>query len=107
MTRVLQAERPFELRQGSEVAIAYDVPPDAWYFQVDPGNSMPFAVLLETALQPCGWLTAWEAAGIKDGRDLFFRNLGGEATLHEEVWPDAGTLTRVHARRRSPSPPGC
>ncbi|MCA9570269.1 MAG: polyketide synthase dehydratase domain-containing protein, partial [Myxococcales bacterium] len=93
MTRVLQAENPFEVAQGESVTIAYDVPPTAWYFDLSPGSSMPFAILLETALQPCGWLTAWQAAGIKDGRDLYFRNLGGEAVQHVEVWPDTGTLT--------------
>ncbi|MCB9673939.1 MAG: polyketide synthase dehydratase domain-containing protein [Alphaproteobacteria bacterium] len=93
MTRVIEAEHPFEVRQGESVAIEYDVPPNAWYFEPTPGTSMPFAILLETALQPCGWLTAWQAAGIKDGRDLFFRNLGGKATQHVEIWPDAGTLT--------------
>lgn len=92
MTRVVQADRPFELRKDAVVAIEYDVPPEAWYFRTTPGTSMPFAILLETALQPCGWLTAWQAAGIKDGRDLFFRNLGGTATQYMEIWPDSGTL---------------
>ncbi|MEZ4318541.1 MAG: beta-ketoacyl synthase N-terminal-like domain-containing protein [Myxococcota bacterium] len=93
MTRVMHAERPFEVLKDEVVVIDYDIPPNAWYFEPTPGTSMPFAILLETALQPCGWLTAWQAAGIKDGRDLYFRNLGGKATQYVEVWPDTGTLT--------------
>lgn len=92
MTRVLEANNAFEVKQGESVTIAYDVPPEAWYWNFSEGHSMPFAILLETALQPCGWLTAWQAAGIKDGRNLYFRNLGGKATQHMEVWPDTGTL---------------
>ncbi len=71
------------------VSIAYEVPEDDWYFQAD-GASIPFAYLLEIALQPCGWLTAWQGAGLD--AELRFRNLGGELTLHHEVAPGAGTL---------------
>jgi hypothetical protein len=54
---------------------------------------MPFAVLLETALQPCGWLAAYVGSALTSEIDLSFRNLGGEAQRQELVRPDAGTLT--------------
>jgi 3-hydroxymyristoyl/3-hydroxydecanoyl-(acyl carrier protein) dehydratase len=57
---------------------------------------MPFAVLLEVALQPCGWLAAYLGSALTSPVDLSFRNLGGEAELLRPVGPDAGTLaTRV------------
>lgn len=54
---------------------------------------MPFAVLLEAALQPCGWLAAYAGSALLSDTDLHFRNLDGTATQLAEVFPDAGTLT--------------
>jgi hypothetical protein len=31
-------------------------PAQAWYFEQNGAPAMPFAVLMEVALQPCGWL---------------------------------------------------
>ena len=71
----------------------YDVPHDAWYFRANRQASMPFAVILEIALQPCGWLAAYLGSALRSDEDLSFRNLGGTATLYEEIFPTAGTLT--------------
>ena len=71
----------------------YDVPPDAWYFSEDNQPYMPFAVLLEVALQPCGWLAAYLGSALTSDTDLSFRNLGGKATQFIDVTPDIGTLT--------------
>ena len=46
------------------VEAEYDVPPDAWYFAADRQARMPFAVLLEVALQPCGWLAAYVGSAL-------------------------------------------
>lgn len=95
MSRVVDVQGPpGEIAAGRSVVIDYDVPPDAWYLQADPatGGSMPYAVLLETALQPCGWLTAWQRMAIEGGRDLYFRNLGGEGQHLAEVTGATGTL---------------
>jgi 3-hydroxymyristoyl/3-hydroxydecanoyl-(acyl carrier protein) dehydratase len=57
---------------------------------------MPFAVLLEAALQPCGWLAAYLGSALTSPIDLKFRNLGGTATQRREVTPQSGTLvTRI------------
>ena len=52
---------------------------DAWYFAADRQPAMPFAVLLEVALQPCGWLAAYMGSALTSPDDLHFRNLGGQA----------------------------
>src|SRR5262249_9481214 len=57
------------------------------------GERMPFSVLLEVALQPCGWLAAYCGSALTSATDLRFRNLGGKATQHRPVTPDIGTLT--------------
>ncbi len=84
---------PWRLQPGGWIEAQYDVPPDAWYFAANRQQSMPFAVLLEVALQPCGWLAAYLGSALRSDQDLSFRNLGGSAELHQEVFPDAGTLT--------------
>ncbi len=94
VTRVTHiAAEPFELKAGGWAEMQYDVPPDGWYFASNRTRSMPFAVLLEAALQPCGWLAAYAGSALHSNEDLSFRNLGGTATQYEDVLPDAGTLT--------------
>ena len=94
MDRVTRAEpRPFVLEPGGWITAEYDVPPDAWYFAANRQPVMPFAVLLEAALQPCGFLAAYAGSALMSQEDVRFRNLDGTATLHREVTPDMGTLT--------------
>ena len=71
----------------------YDIPHDAWYFKADRSSSMPFCVLLEVALQPCGWLAAYLGSALKSENDLKFRNLGGKGVLHRMVFPEEKKLT--------------
>ena len=83
---------PWVMKAGGTATAEYDVPPDAWYFAAERAPVMPFAVLLEVALQPCGWLAAYVGSALASDTDLSFRNLGGKATLFDPVGPDAGTL---------------
>ncbi|WP_424887273.1 beta-ketoacyl synthase N-terminal-like domain-containing protein [Streptomyces sp. XH2] len=82
---------------GSTVVAEYDVPQDVWYFEQNGTPVMPYAVLMEVALQPCGWLAVRTAdPAIATGPRLVFRNLDGTATLHRLVRPGVRTLrTRV------------
>ena len=87
---------------GMEVDVEYDIPADAWYFDENGCRAMPFAVLLEAALQPCGWLASYLGCALTTDTELCFRNLDGVGTLHVDVLPDAGTLlTRVKSTRIS------
>jgi len=81
------------LQAGGEIVAEYDVPTDAWYFDADRQPHVPFAVLLETALQPCGWLAAYLGSALTSEQDLSFRNLGGQASQYQPVTPAAGTIT--------------
>ncbi|WP_422924393.1 beta-ketoacyl synthase N-terminal-like domain-containing protein [Singulisphaera sp. PoT] len=87
----IQAE-PWKLAAGGEIEARYDVPADAWYFAAEQDRHMPFAVLLEAALQPCGWLAAYLGSALTSDADLKFRNLGGSAVALEPVTPETGTL---------------
>jgi 3-hydroxymyristoyl/3-hydroxydecanoyl-(acyl carrier protein) dehydratase len=84
---------PWKMVPGGVIEAEYDVPQDAWYFRQDRQPAMPFAVLLETVLQPCGWMAAFMGSALTSPIDLHFRNLGGAAGPVLPVRPDAGTLT--------------
>ena len=78
---------------GAAATAEYDVPADGWYFESNRQPDMPYAVLLEIALQPCGWLAAYCGSALTSSTDLRFRNLGGRAVQRLPVRPDSGTLT--------------
>ncbi|MDT8287272.1 MAG: hypothetical protein RQ748_09200, partial [Elusimicrobiales bacterium] len=106
LDRIVKIEgcRQWELKAGGYIEAEYDVPPGEWYFESGAQKSMPFAVLLEVALQPCGWLAAYLGSALTSPSDLSFRNLGGTATQYAEVMPDAGILvTRVKITKVSQS----
>ena len=84
---------PFRLAEGATCVAEYDVPADAWYFQSGRQPEMPFSVLLEAGLQPCGWLAAYLGSALTSDVDLKFRNLDGSAVQHRSVTPASGTLT--------------
>ncbi len=74
----------------------FRVDPKAWWVGASGHGRIPFAVLLEIALQPCGWISAWSGAALTLEEDLAYRNLGGTATLLGD--PIAGPgLIEVHA----------
>ncbi|MBN2492777.1 MAG: type I polyketide synthase, partial [Planctomycetes bacterium] len=106
LQRIRRVERAaaWRLAPGAVAVAEYDVPPDAWYFAADRQPRMPYAIVLETALQACGWLAAYLGSALVSDRDLRFRNLGGEAVQHRAVAPEAGRLTTtVHLERVSRS----
>jgi acyl transferase domain-containing protein len=85
--------RAWELKPGGRIEAQYDVPPDAWYFSSQRQPQMPFCVLMEVALQPCGWFAAYLGSALRSEHDLAFRNLGGSGRQWRDVTPESGTLT--------------
>ncbi len=81
------------LKPDGWIEAEYEVPPDGWYFKANRIPAMPFCILLEIALQPCGWLAAYLGSALKSKTNLKFRNLGGTAVLHHQVLPDSKILT--------------
>ena len=104
ITRIARIDGPIGVMQaGARVVAEYDVPDDAWYFR-DHGGTMPFAVLLEAALQPCGWLASYVGSALTSDGELGFRNLDGEGVVLAELTPGCGTLlTEVTLTRVSAS----
>ena len=84
------------MRAGTVVWLEYDIPATAWYFEQNSAPAMPFCVLLEAALQPCGWLASFVGSALTSSEDLSFRNLDGTGTVLAALEPGCGTLrTRV------------
>jgi 3-oxoacyl-(acyl-carrier-protein) synthase/3-hydroxymyristoyl/3-hydroxydecanoyl-(acyl carrier protein) dehydratase/1-acyl-sn-glycerol-3-phosphate acyltransferase len=83
------------VKPGAIIEIEYDVPEDYWYFDENGCRTMPYAVFLEAALQPCGWLASFVGSALTTETDLCFRNLDGTSTLTAEVFPTSGTLRTV------------
>ena len=79
---------PWVLKPGGWIEAEYKVPSNAWYFKADKSISMPFCILLEIALQPCGWLAAYVGSALRSKKDLKFRNLGGNAIQYNDIIPD-------------------
>jgi 3-hydroxymyristoyl/3-hydroxydecanoyl-(acyl carrier protein) dehydratase len=87
---------------GSAAVAEYDINADAWYFDATRQESVPHTVLLEAALQACGWLAAYMGSALHSEDDLKFRILGGRASKHRSVMRQTGTLsTRVKATKIS------
>jgi 3-hydroxymyristoyl/3-hydroxydecanoyl-(acyl carrier protein) dehydratase len=94
---------PFVMQAGASVTAHFDVRPDHWYFESNRQREMPFSILLEVALQPCGWLAAYVGSALTSEDNLRFRNLGGDAiqlarlTAAEDVITTRVELTSVSA----------
>ncbi len=87
---------PWVLKPDGWVEAEYNTSPNDWYFHADRSGYMPYAICLEIALQPCGWLAAYMGSALLSDQDLRFRNLGGRGTLSQNL--PAGhhrLLTRV------------
>jgi acyl transferase domain-containing protein/3-hydroxymyristoyl/3-hydroxydecanoyl-(acyl carrier protein) dehydratase/1-acyl-sn-glycerol-3-phosphate acyltransferase len=93
MSRVTFLDAPLGgMKQGSTIEVEYDLPTAQWYFDQNGHPSMPFCVLMEAALQPCGWLASYVGSARTSETDLLFRNLDGTGIFSEEILPVGGTL---------------
>jgi acyl transferase domain-containing protein/3-hydroxymyristoyl/3-hydroxydecanoyl-(acyl carrier protein) dehydratase len=93
ISRVMRIDGPMGgMKSGSSVEVEYDLPAEQWYFEQNGSQTMPCSVLMEAALQPCGWLAMYVGSALTSEGDLLFRNLDGASTLYEELLPAGGTL---------------
>jgi acyl transferase domain-containing protein len=93
VTRIVAVDGPpAGLRPGTTATAEYDVPAQAWYFEQNGLPTMPFAVLMEVVLQPCGWLATYAGSVLKSEADVRFRNLDGTGTVLREVPPGTRVL---------------
>ncbi len=68
-----------DFTKPSTIYAEYDVPEDAWYYDQNSTYTMPYSILMEIALQPCGLLGAYLGSTLQFAdKNLFFRNLDGD-----------------------------
>ena len=85
ISRILKidGERHF-FKKPSTCYAEYDVPVDAWYYEQNSAVTMPYSVLMEIALQPCGLLGAYLGSTLKfPDKNLYFRNLDGTGEMFD------------------------
>ncbi|MCK5542103.1 MAG: SDR family NAD(P)-dependent oxidoreductase [Desulfobacterales bacterium] len=93
MDRVIKIDHiQWEMNSGGWIEAEFDVPADGWYFNANHSDTIPFCILLEIALQPCGWLAAWAGSALQSNDRLFFRNLGGKAQILKNIHRKIGTI---------------
>jgi 3-hydroxymyristoyl/3-hydroxydecanoyl-(acyl carrier protein) dehydratase len=93
MTRITAVTGPYQgMAVESTVDAEYDVPDAAWYFADNDSPTMPLAVLMEIALQPCGWLGCYVGSPVQMDTELLFRNLDGDVRVFREVRPGTKTV---------------
>ncbi|MBP6825342.1 MAG: hypothetical protein KA165_02180 [Saprospiraceae bacterium] len=95
ISRVREIEGQRHVFHNKPVITAeYDVPADAWYYTQNAAPDMPYSVLMEVALQPCGFLGAYLGSTLAASeKDLFFRNLDGDGELLRRVDLRGKTVT--------------
>jgi 3-hydroxymyristoyl/3-hydroxydecanoyl-(acyl carrier protein) dehydratase len=98
VSRIVSAQPPpGVLAPDGWIEAEVDLAAEDWYFRADRCGSLPVSILMEIALQPCGWLAAYAGSSLRSEQDLKFRNLGGTARLHRNI-PAADTCLTVRAR---------
>ncbi len=80
------------MKTNETIEVDYDIPADAWYFDKNGNRTMPFCVLMEVALQPCGWLAVFEGGPAASDKPLYFRNMDGTGAITDEILPHSGTI---------------
>jgi 3-hydroxymyristoyl/3-hydroxydecanoyl-(acyl carrier protein) dehydratase len=94
MDRVIDAQpKAWVLKPDGWITAEVDIHSNAWFFLAHRIPVLPMCVLNEIALQPCGWLAAYLGSALKSKKDLRFRNLGGQAKIHQHLTPGHYTLT--------------
>ncbi|MEM1244251.1 MAG: 3-hydroxyacyl-[acyl-carrier-protein] dehydratase FabA, partial [Pseudomonadota bacterium] len=96
ISRIISVDSPMgEMQSGGTVIAEFDVDPNAWYFQQNLAKLMPYAVFMEAALQPCGWLASYMGCALAIDEELMFRNLDGKAVMTAAVLPTSGSIRNV------------
>ncbi len=99
MSRITEISgQPGRLSAPAGITVELDIPIDAWYLRENSFANLPYSVLMEIALQPCGFLSAYLGSSLQfPPVDLYFRNLDGHANVLGKVTGGGETLT-THAR---------
>lgn len=103
MSRVIAIQgeaRNFNL--PASVDVEYDIPQDAWYLCEGVSEAIPYSLLMEIALQPCGFLSAYlDTYALVPYETFYFRNLDGHAQIVDHPRPGFDLRGKTVATRAS------
>ncbi|MGC9521521.1 MAG: PfaB family protein [Anaerolineae bacterium] len=100
MDRIVEIDgQPGDFAEPAMLRSEVDVSHASWFYQGSWYRGLPpYAVLMEMALQPCGFLSAYLRSSLLDPeRDLYFRNLDGHGRVLADIDLRGRTITdEVH-----------
>ena len=88
VTKVVDVQgQRMDFKTPASCIAEYEVPEDAWYFTKNScENWMPYSLLMEIALQPNGFISAYMGTTLKyPEKDLYFRNLDGHGEIIKQI----------------------
>lgn len=87
MTRIMSIQgKRGDFNSNSRIEAELDIPINAWFFDGTINGEMPLSIMMETALQPCGVLSAWLGTQLRlPDVDFFFRNLDGDVRYLRKI----------------------
>ena len=101
ISRILETEGEYcGMKKGSKAIAEWDVPDDCVFFSENGYPTLPYCVIQEAVLQPCGWLGCFIGCPLEYDTELFFRNLDGTLNLYKECIP-AGSTIRTEVENTS------
>lgn len=78
--------QPGNFSQPAFLEVEYDVPENPWYFRDNTYPEIPTAVIMEIALQPCGFLSAYlDTYSLVPYGAFYFRNLDGSLKVLKKI----------------------
>jgi PfaB family protein len=95
--RVIEVQgKRHQLTEGSTIVTEYDTPLEPWYYRQNSSPNIPYSILMEMALQPCGFLSAYLGSTLLyRNESLFFRNLDGKGHLIKNIDIRGKTITNT------------
>ena len=88
VTQVIEVQgKRMDFKTPASCTAEYVVPEDAWYFTKNSCSDwMPYSLLMEIALQPNGFISAYMGTTLKyPEKDLYFRNLDGHGEILKQL----------------------
>ncbi len=87
ISRALEVEGEcHKFNKGAYIITEYDAPKHAWYYRQNSSIDIPYSIIMEMGLQPCGLLSAYlGSVFLVPGESLFFRNLDGNGIIEKDI----------------------
>ena len=87
-----------QVTSGSSLVTEYDVPENPWYCVQNAYPDIPYSILMEIGLQPCGFLSAHLGSTLPyPDENFYFRNLDGHGKFIRNLDLRGKTITN-HVR---------